>query len=271
MGITVEEGEIISVGVRRKPFRTVVIKGDPLYDGTVLLKISGARYMSLCWACNGTGYRPGYEFSDSGRCWPCGHTGVHKVIGQGTLEELVKALIQRAKARARYAEKKKREAEEKQAAHAQWLAARPEVRALMETVTGQPDKRWDALLLDLVAQAGHRVLSDAQLDLVVKLYDQDRTWQAAVSERRWLGHVKDKITVTGTLVFTKIYENAYGYSTLYTVNTADGNQASWWRTGSHVEQRGAKVTLKGTIKALNDDPKHGKQTVLTRCKIEYAE
>ena len=65
------------------------------------------------------------------------------------------------------------------------------------------------------------------------------------------------------------FESAYGTVTILRFKDADGRTGVWFASGSVDETFwlvGKAFNLKGTVKALKDDPKYGKQTVLIRCK-----
>ena len=244
----------------------VRLHGHPSYEGIEVARIK-EKYYLLCGFCGGTGYRPGMVL-DGGRCWPCHYNGHGELIGQGTVEEMTATLRRRAADKARRDAKKERDLAARREAHAAWWASQHELKAIADALASQPDARWDTLLTDLLARAGHVILTEPQVRLALTLYAQCVERQATVSERSWLGEVGDKITVSGEITYGRIFEGDFGLRTLYTVTTAEGNVAVWWRTGAWDAVRGTKVTLTGRIKKLTDDPQYGKQTVLTRCKIE---
>jgi hypothetical protein len=81
-----------------------------------------------------------------------------------------------------------------------------------------------------------------------------------------VGQVKDKITVTGTLVNTRICDGAYGATTLLTVVDACGNKFQWWQSGGFHYDVNTTITLTGTIKG-HTEYAGVKITTLTRCKV----
>jgi len=241
----------------------------------------GETYREICEACNGTGYRPGYEFVDSGRCWPCGYTGLRKLVGKGTAAELVKVFARRARQKELRDAKRRAADALAAAAHRTWAAANPDVTnaAIAVRVTdeafgeGYGKRPYSALLVSLAYKAGHTILTDKQTAALLDMYAEEntRTVQraaAAAAKREWIGAVGDRVTYTGAIVYTTTSENDYGVSTLYKVTTAEGNTVAWWRSGHHDVALGTVLTIKATVKKLTETQEYGKETQVTRGKIQ---
>ena len=97
--------------------------------------------------------------------------------------------------------------------------------------------------------------------------DPDRT--APVNA--WLGEVKSKITVTGTVSRVHGIIGEYGTTKLIALETEGGlvttfTTARWAWDPDHPIKTGASLSLTGTVKA-HDTYKDRRQTVLTRCKL----
>lgn len=262
----------------------------------------GQTFREICEACDGSGYRPGYGYVDSGRCWPCGYSGLGRKVGSGTLEELTKLITRRVKDRARRAAKRMEKANAetaiREADHINWKAANPELVELSATyvalgfcghnTTGNDCWRGDCqeardairethddALFAIAWTATWRALSPAETDrfraLVATQVKRDAARVAkaeATAARQWVATAEgQKITVTGTLGKAFHFEGNYGTSTLYRLTTAEGNTVTWFRSGFHEVEEGATVTLTGTVKELKETDKYGKETQLTRCKI----
>ena len=263
----------------------------------------GTTFRELCAACEGTGYRPGYGFSDSGRCWPCNYSGLGRKVGSGTLEELAKVLTRRVKDAARRAARRNAEANAKaaaaEAALGDWKAANPELAAASlkyvalgfcsHTLPGGVPCREDRCigeayytirethsdtLFALAWTATWRALDARETaDFAFEVErqakrDAAREAKAAQAAAKvWLGAEGQKLTVTGTLAAPYRSENEWGTSTLYKLTTADGNVVTWWRSGWFDFEAGETVTLTGTVKKLVESEKYGKETQLTRCKV----
>jgi hypothetical protein len=92
--------------------------------------------------------------------------------------------------------------------------------------------------------------------------------ESTKKESSYLGNVKDKLTVSCTLVKHTGFETMYGYTNLYIFEDDNGNVLSWFNTGKTIDaDLNTKVTLTGTVKQHN--LYNGvKQTVLTRCKVK---
>jgi len=261
-------------------------------------------FYGLCAACDGTGYRPGYGFSDSGRCWPCNYSCLAKKVGEGSLEELVKVLTRRAKDKARRdaARKAKLDAEtaKAEAALGAWSATHPELaEAAVKFVAlgfcshmspGSAPCHEDRCLYSeahyairethadslfaLAWTATWRALDERETaDFAFEVERQAKrdaarvAREAANAAKKWLGAVGEKLTVTGTLGKVFHFEGGYGTSTLYKVTTAEGDVVTWFRSGYYTPEEGITVTLTGTVKKLAETEKYGKETQLTRCKV----
>ena len=59
----------------------------------------------------------------------------------------------------------------------------------------------------------------------------------------------------------------FGTSSLYIMVDADGNKFTW-KSSSKTLETGSTYKIDGTVKEHRDDPKYGKQTVLSRCAAE---
>jgi hypothetical protein len=88
----------------------------------------------------------------------------------------------------------------------------------------------------------------------------------AQTPSEWVGAVKGKVEVTGTIEAVRYIDGNYGTTLLYTILGEDGNLYKWfssnWALG---EETGVKVHITGTVKA-HDEYNGTKSTVLTRCK-----
>lgn len=283
--ITVEPIGQMSIGVNKLPGMLCKLNGETV----VAVNIVGCGervYRELCDACEGTGYRPGYGFIDSGRCWPCNYSGLH---GKGrTKEEMDRLFRTRATRLANQQAKAERLAAEARAQHTAWFAAlhpvaREVIKAILDAV--KIDERRSLGCGDLVIledaglpekliyrayQAHWSIVTDAEIAFLVADYKKHQDRVAATAVRTWLGAEKAKVTFTGTVVFTKCIDGAYGTTTLVKFETPEGNVATWFASGFKDVQRGEQFTVTGTIKALEDSEQYGKQTVVTRCKLVAA-
>jgi hypothetical protein len=84
----------------------------------------------------------------------------------------------------------------------------------------------------------------------------------------FVGEVK-KREVFGPLTVTNVftYENEFGTAHKHIFRDEQGRTLVW-TTGTCYMDRGERVTLKGTVKAHSQHDKYGKQTILSRCKVE---
>ncbi len=304
--------ELTEVGVRefgtttaRSRGMVVRLSGHYTIEGREVARF-GQTYREICEHCEGTGYRPGYGYSDGSRCWPCNYSGlIGRKFGSGTALELARKLRDRARAAerrdaARAAVNARREVE-RAAGLAAWTAANghlaetvakfspflacehwsltsgPCYREVCEAARYAAEEIYFPELLQLAYTARWRALDGeetARLEaLAARQAERDAKRLAAevrTAAKKHLGQVGEKITVTGTLAKSIFFEsNFYGGSgsTLYKLTTAEGDTVTWFRTGFHSFDGGEAITLTGTVKALKETEKYGKETQLTRCKI----
>lgn len=280
--INIEVVGQMQIGVNKLPGILCKLNGETV----VAVNIVGCGdrvYRELCDACDGTGYRPGYGFIDSGRCWPCNYSGLH---GKGrTKEEMDRLFRTRATRLANQRRKVEELAAKARAEHAVWFAAlHPVAREVIKTVLDavKIDAEYSAYHGELRVledggfpenvirrawQAETNVLSAAEVAFMVADYQKHVNRAAAQAARTFLGAEKEKVEFTGKVVFTKVIEGYYGSTTLIKFETAEGNVATWFASGIQDVQRDERFTVKGTVKALEDSEKYGKQTILTRCKL----
>lgn len=90
--------------------------------------------------------------------------------------------------------------------------------------------------------------------------------QATSAGSQFVGSLKDKVAVKGTIESVRFIDGQYGVTTLYTILGEDGNLYKWFSSnGAFGEEAGVDVHLTGTVKA-HDEYRGTKSTVLTRCK-----
>lgn len=127
--------------------------------------------------------------------------------------------------------------------------------------------------LGLILNRGYADHKDLQLfAAAVNREAGDMAKEAApksLVKNEWLpgAAVGSKVEVKATISMVKGLETAFGYSTLVKFVTDDGFPVTTFYSGNAQEfNAGAKVTVKGTVKRL-EDGKFGKQTLLTRVKV----
>ena len=95
--------------------------------------------------------------------------------------------------------------------------------------------------------------------------------KAEKAKSQYIGNVGDKVELKAVYKFSAWYETkafcGYGMQTNYIHTFKVGDNTVVWKTtrGLGLEEE-TEVTLKGTIKELNEY-KEEKQTILTRCKV----
>ena len=85
-------------------------------------------------------------------------------------------------------------------------------------------------------------------------------------ESKWLGEVKDRLTLEVTCTRLFHFMNIYGESTMYMFETNDGDILTWTTQTSKDIEEGHHYVIIGTVKE-HITYRNKKQTVLTRCKV----
>lgn len=300
--ITIEELEKRTFGFDGKIVGTVVrLAGHWTIEGREIARF-GETYREICDKCQGSGFLPYHVGVESGRCFPCSANGVLTTFGTGSPLELARKLRNRAQAAERreaaraakfaaLAAEMKANLEAWRETHAELLPAVEKYAAFIicehpadcngpcyryecEERRDEAKKIYNPTLLLLAYEATYKAPSAAETELFVELIAKQELRDAArearaaaTAEKVWLGAEGEKISVTGTLAKAYQFEGQWGSSTLYRVTTAEGNTVTWFRSGWFDFEGGETITLTGTVKALKETEKYGKETQLTRCKI----
>lgn len=171
------------------------------FDKSRMKTVDGVEYVAVvCWKCGGTGYLPGYEFSDNARCWGCsGHRGP---LAWRSRAEVEKLEDRREKAAARRAAKRAAEDAQRKiemdAEFNAWAARHVDTIAAVAAYTGT-----SPMLRDFADQLAHCwTLSDAQLDAAESALEQEASATPVPEGRQ---------EIVGTIVSAK-YVDGYGYN-----------------------------------------------------------
>lgn len=81
--------------------------------------------------------------------------------------------------------------------------------------------------------------------------------------------IKDKVELELTVVRLNKIEGFYGTTTILNLIDSDGRKVVWFASNSLDENEwevGKMYKIKGTVKDFKDDPRFGKQTIITRVK-----
>jgi hypothetical protein len=106
---------------------------------------------------------------------------------------------------------------------------------------------------------------------VIGVYQREMTRLAkerAAAENttsEWIGKVGDKLTLTLTVDAVKYLNSDFGTTSLITYHDADNNVVNWFASKYLSVEVGKTVTVKGTVKGLNEF-RGVRQTTLTRVK-----
>lgn len=240
----------------------------------------GLYYREICGSCEGTGYRPGYGYVDGGRCWPCGYHGLGKLVGRGSAEELIAVLRRRERERQRRALARRTKAENELRAYEDWASKHEDLMKIAHEVRVAEEAAADRyiygpLLRELAYKAGHTILSDKQQALLTRLFAEETQALAEKAAARQasehVGTVDQRVTISGTVVFSKAYDAGYSFhatfKTLYIIITAGGQTVKWYRSGWHEVEKGTTITVTATVTAHGEDPERGKFTQITRGRV----
>ena len=119
---------------------------------------------------------------------------------------------------------------------------------------------------------GYVGVKDAQLVAAAIYYESGKIAKSKVKgavKNEFLPNVKvgDKVEVVATVNMVKEVQSAFGTSRLVKLVTADGFPLTTFTSGASDFTPGSIVKVKGSVKALDDNPRFGRATVLTRCKV----
>jgi hypothetical protein len=120
---------------------------------------------------------------------------------------------------------------------------------------------------------GYVTAKDSQLMAAAVYFESVKIAKEAVKsntvKNEFLPNVKvgDKVELTASIVLVKEVFSTFGTSRLIKLVTADGFPLTTFNSGQGDFITGTTVKVKGTVKSLDDNPRFGKATVLTRCKV----
>jgi len=229
-------------------------------------------YVTACRRCAGKG---GFDGWPGYTCYECGgrcrmtYSHAEWLFPTDWTDGQV-AAFRAAKEAERAARADRRVAARRAAAEAARAAQSPEFRAIhARWLAGEFTElpRWAFVANTLSQTELLEPVTTAQAEAVVKAVADDTARQAAKAASRHLGTVGGKITVTGTVVFLKTVESAYGSSRLVVVATTDGDKVTMFSDAKWTWQtfKGSEVEVTGTVKA-HEEWDGEKRTVLTRVK-----
>lgn len=218
-----------------------------------------------CWKCGGSGYLPGYEFSDNARCWQCQTAGGR--WAPGTLQDEAERIVRNRRARARRQERQaaqwRAEHEAKVAAFDAEFAKLVEAHPLVADATyaenfaaaGIPDRAL-AELFRLAGMVGDRRMP----------YD-DQVERVEAAVRRLAEPVtpvvEGRIVVTGEVLTVRVDDNPFGYGSIVKTLVRDDRGFKVWGTmpsallGSEGGAHGKRVTFTARCQASDNDPAFG--------------
>ncbi len=119
---------------------------------------------------------------------------------------------------------------------------------------------------------GYVGVKDAQLVAAAIYYESGKIAKSKVKsavKNEFLPNVKvgDKVELVATVNMVKEVTSAFGVSRLVKLVTADGFPLTTFSNGNAEFTPGTTIKVKGSVKSLDDNPRFGKATVLTRVKV----
>ena len=135
------------------------------------------------------------------------------------------------------------------------------MRGTNEGYEDKTEKFTTDQLVDFSAWGTGEYKSDAK-DLV----DEALRANDPVPASEYVGEIKDRLTLTVTLVRKGGYEGCYGHSNIYTFQDENESVFTWFSSVYIDKEIGDTFSIVGTVK---DHKEYNgvKQTVLTRCKV----
>jgi len=106
-------------------------------------------------------------------------------------------------------------------------------------------------------------------------YQEREVKRAAEATRRaaspsgHIGTVGDRLDFDAEVIFVRYTEGYYGTTTIIKFRDDVGNIFTWFASGGRDVERGARFTVRGTVKK-HDEYRGEQQTVLTRCTLKKA-
>lgn len=110
------------------------------------------------------------------------------------------------------------------------------------------------------------VAYDRAMEIKVKRAHERKSLAGSV----FMGQAKDKVEFVGEVSIVRGLASDWGVTTMIKFITDDGNAATWFASGEKDIARGARVSVRGTVKKL-EEYEGVKQTVLTRCTVTVLE
>jgi len=94
--------------------------------------------------------------------------------------------------------------------------------------------------------------------------------EAEASLNEYFGSVGDKIEPSLRVVFSKVIDGTYGYSTLFILKDEEGRTFKWFASGDKSQdfEKGEWITGKCTIKG-QEEREGKKETAITRCRMKH--
>ena len=258
-----------------------------------------------CPRCGGRGYIPHYAHVDAGVCFECGGSGLRqkaKVVKEYTPEYRAKLDARNeAKRQKKLAEDIAKSDEKNQEFFERYgfnkdgktyvvlgdsFSIKDELKeagAKYDNDLGWhfPEKpeKYDCVEIDVDdvyfkdyrnMYVWNHWLSKSEEKWSEKIKKANEELNRSNSTSEYLAEVGEKVNLKVKLIGTYMYETHFTYygelNYIYTFKDEKGNVIVW-KTSKELEvEEGAEVTLKGTVKTL-DEYKGVKQTVLTRCRV----
>lgn len=220
----------------------------------------------ICGRCGGRGYIAHYAHIDGGVCYASGCS--EGILGRFTTQELDRKEDERNKREAAKEAKRLAICAERDARVERMTAQYPDVMAVLkatyDTYNGGEGTRVNAFLLGLAEQvlnAKGKDLTEAQVQAVRNSIAREAE-RAAVDAKR-PDVPEGKLTITGTVVSTKVQHGDYGTTYKMLVEAEQGFKVFGTIPSSMLEQytleelKATKVTFTATVERSRDDRSFG--------------
>lgn len=258
-------------------------------EHTVTVTLLNGWPYTPCWKCGGTGYLPGYEFSDNARCWGC-HTrggespastrnakakhGATETGREAAITAQAKAEVRKIRDRVKAAEKAEAERLVRIAERdAAWAAAGP----VFDEHPAAVDATYYSNLIEAGADSyqvkGYAYIADRWMDgktITARMCEIAAETTAKIIARTEVGGLEaGKQRIEGLVKSIKWVDTSYGYRRSSTakivVELAGGQRVYGTCPAAILDQahkadgvvKGARIALTATVEVSDDDPTFG--------------
>lgn len=282
-----------TITIGRHDYNTVQTVTVLDIEGHTLFLTARGDVLEPCGRCYENGTITAFMHVLDGVCFACTGRGYSKNLG--TVENATKVMKRRAASAKRAAEKAAAKAQAfiaaREAKYTEWAQANPEIAAALAvrydaayaapegaTERDRENLYWEHIgnlsrdertLTDLATDAknAYGSLTEGQMRMVTDILARIDAKATKAQASHHIGQIGEKVTVTGTVSFTKVIDGYYGSKVLVKVEDGTGGTAVMFTTAQWAWEaaQGDAITVTGIVKD-HDEYEGVAQTVLNRPK-----